>query len=126
MIMSIIAIGFLSTIVGHHMFVSGMNPFWVQYLLYNTIDSYSSAVKAFNFITTLWKGNLQFNPAMLFAIGLVSTFITGGLTGIILGDSTLDINVHDTYFVVAIFIWLWVYLRCTVCLQEYTTGFTYV
>jgi cytochrome c oxidase subunit 1 len=55
-----------------------------------------SAVKAFNYITTLWKGNLQLNPAMLFSIGLVSTFITGGLTGIILGDSTLDINVHDT------------------------------
>jgi cytochrome c oxidase subunit 1 len=79
------------------MFVSGMNPFWVQYLL--LLIAIPSAVKAFNFITTLWKGNLQFNPAMLFAIGLVSTFITGGLTGIILGDSTLDINVHDTYFV---------------------------
>jgi len=60
-------------------------------------------IKAFNYITTLWKGNLQFNPAMLFSIGLVSTFITGGLTGIILGDSALDINVHDTYFVVGHF-----------------------
>jgi hypothetical protein len=60
---------------------------------------------------------LQFNPAMLFAIGLVSTFITGGLTGIILGDSTLDINMI-LISLLLIFIWLWVYLRCTVCLQE--------
>ena len=105
MIGSIMAIAFLSTIVwGHHMFVTGMNPFLGSVFTFTTLlIAIPSAVKAFNYITTLWKGNLQLNPAMLFSIGMVSTFITGGLTGLILGDSALDINVHDTMFVVAHF-----------------------
>ena len=105
MVGSILAIAFLSFIVwGHHMFVTGMNPFLGSVFTFTTLlIAIPSAVKAFNYITTLWKGNLQLTPAMLFSIGLVSTFITGGLTGLILGDSALDINVHDTYFVVAHF-----------------------
>ncbi len=105
MIGSILAIGFLSFIVwGHHMFVTGMNPFLGSVFVFTTLlIAIPSAVKVFNYLTTLWKGSIVYTPAMLFAIGLVSTFITGGVTGIILADSALDIAVHDTYFVVAHF-----------------------
>lgn len=105
MIGSILAIGFLSFIVwGHHMFITGMNPFLGSVFVFTTLlIAIPSAVKVFNYLTTLWKGSLVLTPAMLFAIGLVSTFITGGVTGIILADSALDIAIHDTYFVVAHF-----------------------
>jgi cytochrome c oxidase subunit 1 len=105
MVGSMLAIAFLSFIVwGHHMFITGMNPFLGSVFTFTTLlVAIPSAVKVFNYLTTLWKGNIVYTPAMLFAVGLVSTFVTGGLTGIILGDSALDINIHDTYFVVAHF-----------------------
>jgi len=105
MIGSMMGITFLSFIVwAHHMFVTGMNPFLGSvFMLLTLIIAVPSAVKAFNYITTLWRGNIVFTPAMLFSIGLVSFFISGGVTGIILGNAALDIQLHDTYYVVAHF-----------------------
>ena len=105
MVGSILAIALLSFLVwGHHMFVTGMNPFLGSvFLIATLIIAVPSAVKTFNYLATLWRGNIQFSPAMMFAIGVVSFFVSGGLTGLFLGNAAMDIPLHNTYFVVAHF-----------------------
>lgn len=105
MIGSMLFIAILSFVVwAHHMFVTGMNPFLGSvFTILTLIIAVPSAVKIFNYVTTLWRGNIRFTSGMLFSIGLVSFFLTGGITGIFLGNSAVDIQLHDTYFVVAHF-----------------------
>jgi cytochrome c oxidase subunit I len=105
MAFSMIAIAFLSWIVwGHHMFVSGMNPLLgTAFMMTTMVIAVPSAIKTFNWLGTLWGGNIRFTSPMLFALGFVSNFVIGGLSGIFMASTPVDIFIHDTYYIVAHF-----------------------
>jgi len=105
MVYSMASIAGLSFIVwGHHMFVSGMSPFLGSVFTITTlIIAVPSAVKTFNWLGTVWGARIRFTAAGLFALGFISVFVSGGLSGIFLGSSAADIYLQDTYFVVAHF-----------------------
>jgi cytochrome c oxidase subunit 1 len=105
MVWAILAIGGLSFIVwAHHMYVSGMNPYFGFFFATTTlIIAVPTAIKVYNWVLTLWRGNIHLTVPMLFAIGFVFTFINGGLSGLFLGNATVDLPLSDTMFVVAHF-----------------------
>ncbi len=105
MVWAIVIIGALSFIVwAHHMYVSGMNPYFGFFFAVTTlIIAVPTAIKVYNWVLTLWHGNIRMTVPMLFAMGFIFTFIHGGLTGIFLGNVTVDLPLSDTYFVVAHF-----------------------
>jgi cytochrome c oxidase subunit 1 len=105
MVGAIFAIGFISYIVwGHHMFMSGMSPYSAMAFSITTMAvGVPSAIKTFNWLATLWGGRIRFQTPMLFSLGFVSLFVSGGVTGMLLAQPAVDIFLHDTYFVVAHF-----------------------
>ena len=105
MVFAIFAIGMLGFFVwGHHMFISGMSPYSaVAFSILTLSIGVPSAIKTFNWIGTLWGAKIRFTTPMLFAIGFVSLFVAGGVTGLVLGQTSLDFFFHDTYFVTAHF-----------------------
>src|SRR6267378_4513297 len=105
MVFAIFAIGMLGFFVwGHHMFMSGMSPYSaVAFSILTLSIGVPSAIKTFNWLGTLWGAKIRFTTPMLFAIGFVSLFVAGGITGLVLGQTSLDLPMHDTYFVLAHF-----------------------
>ena len=105
MVWAIIVIGVMSFVVwAHHMYISGMNPVLGYFFATTTlIIAVPTAIKVYNWVLTIWHGNIRLNVPMLFALGFVSTFTIGGLTGLFLGNVVLDLPLSDTYFVVAHF-----------------------
>ncbi|MFT5313923.1 MAG: cytochrome c oxidase subunit 1 [Paraglaciecola sp.] len=105
MVWAIIAIGIMSFVVwAHHMYISGMNPMFGYFFATTTlIIAVPTAIKVYNWVLTIWHGNIRLNVPMLFALGFVSTFTIGGLTGLFLGNVVVDLPLSDTYFVVAHF-----------------------
>ncbi|RBA24005.1 cytochrome c oxidase subunit I [Herminiimonas fonticola] len=105
MVWAILAIGVLSVVVwAHHMFVSGMNPYFGFFFATTTlIIAVPTAIKVYNWLLTLWRGDIHLSVPMLFALAFISTFLIGGLTGLFLGNVSVDIPLSNTYFVVAHF-----------------------
>jgi len=105
MAFSMIAIAFLSWVVwGHHMFISGMNPLLGSaFMLSTMVIAVPSAIKTFNWLGTLWGGSIRFTVPMLFALAFVNNFVIGGLSGIFMAATPVDIFIHDTYYIVAHF-----------------------
>src|SRR5690606_8171438 len=103
MVGAMIAIAFLGWIVwGHHMFQSGMNPrLGATFMASTMVIAVPSAIKTFNWLGTMWKGDLHFHTPMLNAVAFVAMFVIGGLSGVSRASTAVDIFVHDTYFVVA-------------------------
>ena len=105
MVWAIIVIGALSFVVwAHHMYVSGMNPYFGFFFATTTlIIAVPTAIKVYNWVLTLWRGNIRFTLPMLFAIAFIVTFVNGGITGLFLGNAVVDVPLSDTMFVVAHF-----------------------
>jgi cytochrome c oxidase subunit I len=103
MVLAIIGIAFLGWIVwGHHMFMSGMNPtLGAGFMISTLLISVPSAIKVFNWMGTMWRGNLQFHVPMMHAVAFVAMFTIGGLSGVFMATTPVDIYIHDTYFIVA-------------------------